>query len=143
MLFAKRTNRLERVVVVEDEPLLAFDTEHALEDAGFHIVATLDSADEAIALIDGGTAIDLVLADVNLAQGSGIEVARIARARRIAVLFVTGNCPGEARALANGCLSKPYPQRDLIHAIAAIDEVIHGEQPKRVPASLSLFDPAT
>jgi hypothetical protein len=55
------------------------------------------------------------------------------------VLFVTGNCPGEARALAVGCLTKPYPQRDLLAAIDATEAVIEGQEPKRVPRSFSLF----
>lgn len=139
MLFAKKKRLIERILLVEDEPLVAFDTEHFLGSEGFEIVATVDSVAEAVAAITDGEPIDLVLVDVNLADGSGVEVAQAAHDRGIRVLFVTGNCPGEARKLAAGCLSKPYPQRDLLAAIAAIETVMGGKKPRKLPASFSLF----
>lgn len=143
MLFGKKKRRIERLLIVEDEPLVAFDTEHFLTSEGFAIVATVDSVAGAMAVIEGGDEIDLVLVDVNLSDGSGVEVARRAQGQGIAVLFVTGQCPGEARALAAGCLAKPYPQRDLLAAIGAIEAVIEGAPvPKRLPGSFSLFGTA-
>ena len=35
MLFGKRERRIRRILVVEDEPLIAFDTEYLLSDAGY------------------------------------------------------------------------------------------------------------
>jgi DNA-binding response OmpR family regulator len=142
MLFVKKKRRIERLLVVEDEPLVAFDTEHILTDAGFTIVGTVDRVADAIAVIDGGKTIDMVLLDVDLADGSGISVARAAHAAGVAVLFVTGNCPGEAVALAQGCLSKPYGQRDLIAAINAIEAAMDGKALRRLPPGLKLFTAA-
>ena len=139
MMFGRRKRRITRLLVVEDEPLVAFDTEHFLTDSGFTIVATVDRVAEAKALIDGGTTIDLVLVDVSLADGSGIDVARAAHARSVPVLFVTGSCPAEGQEIAAGCLSKPYAQRDLLAAIGAIDTVLGGETPKRLPPGFRLF----
>jgi DNA-binding response OmpR family regulator len=139
MLFGKKKRRIEHVLIVEDEPLVAFDTEHFLRESGFEIAGTVDRVADALALIDTVPEIDLVLLDVNLADGSGIDVAKAAYARGIQILFVTGNCPGDARALAAGCLSKPYPQRDLLGAIDAIEAVVEGKKPKRLPGSFSLF----
>ena len=140
MLFGKRKRRIERVLVVEDEPLVAFDTEHFLAGEGFEIAATVDTIAEAMAVIGADAALDLVLVDVSLADGSGVEVARAAHALGVPVLFVTGHCPGDARALAAGCLAKPYPQRDLLTAIATIEAVLDGgKAPQRLPGSFSLF----
>lgn len=141
-LFGKRKRTVTRVLIVEDEPLVAFDNERFLIDEGFEVVATIDRVDAAVALILDDTPIDLVLADVNLRDGSGIDVAQTAFDRGIPVLFVTGDCPGHARALANGCLSKPYLQRDLLGAIDAIDSVLAGVQPKRLPSGFRLFKDA-
>lgn len=138
-LFGKRRRGLPRLLIVEDEPLVAFDNERFLTDEGYEVVATIDRVAEAVGLIVGGTPIDLVLADVNLTDGSGIDVARAAFDHGIAVLFVTGACPGHARALANGCLSKPYDQRDLLHSIQVIEGVMQGSKPRRMPAGFSLF----
>lgn len=140
MLFGKKDRRIVRLLVCEDEPLIAFDTEHFLTGEGYAIVGTLDCVADALMLIDGGEEIDLVLVDVNLSDGSGVDVARAAHGRGIPVLFVTGNFPDEARAVATGCLSKPYPQRDLLTAIIAVERVIAGgKPPKRLPGGFSLF----
>ncbi|WP_313534664.1 response regulator [Sphingomonas sp.] len=140
MLFGRKKRRIEHLLVVEDEPLVAFDTEHFLRESGFVIVATVDSVADATRIVDSGEVLDLVLADINLADGSGIEVARNAFARGVPVLFVTGACPADARALAAGCLAKPYAQRDLILAIDAIEAVLEGGKiPRRLPSSFNLF----
>lgn len=139
MLFAKKKRLIERVLLVEDEPLEAFDTEHYLSGEGFTIVATVDSVADALASIEDDPEIDLVLVDVQLSDGSGVDVARAAMARGVRVLFVTGDCPVEARVLATGWLAKPYPQRDLLGAIVAIEAVIRGKKPRKLPGSFSLF----
>lgn len=138
-MFGRKKRWIQRVLVVEDEPLVAFDTEHFLRSEGFEIVATVDSVDEALRVIGSDAGIDLVLADLNLADGSGVAVAEAAQGRGIRVLFVTGDCPGDARALAVGCLAKPYPQRDLLAAITAIEAMAEGKPPKRLPGSFNLF----
>ena len=51
MLFGKRNRIVKRILIVEDEPLTAFDNEVMLADFGYEVVATLDSFDDAIALL--------------------------------------------------------------------------------------------
>ncbi|WP_426258388.1 response regulator [Sphingomonas sp. DC1600-2] len=139
MLFARRKRLISRLLLVEDEPLVAFDTEHFLREAEFEIVATVDRVADALAVIAEPSEIDLVLVDISLADGSGVDVARAAHRVGIPVLFVTGSCPDGGREVAAGCLAKPYAQRDLIAAIAAIESVLDGRKPRRVPGGLSLF----
>lgn len=139
MLGKKRKRRINRILIVEDEPLVAFDNERFLTEAGYEVIASVDRVDDAISVIraDG---LDLVLADVALAEGeSGIEVARAASERRTPLLFVSGHCPLEARKLAVGCLAKPYMPRELLGAIEAVESLIGGKSPKRPPAGLSLY----
>ena len=139
MLFTRDDRKLRRVLVVEDEPLVAFDNEHGLTEAGYEVVGTVDTAEAAIELM-ARDAPDIVLCDLNIAgDGDGMDVARAARDRGIEVLFVTGTCPPEAQALAVGCLSKPYLPRDLSDAIAAVEAALSGRKPRRVPGSLSLY----
>jgi DNA-binding NarL/FixJ family response regulator len=139
MLFSKKDRMLRRVLVVEDEPLVAFDNEHVLADAGYEVVGTVDTAEAAIELI-AQDAPDIVLCDLNIAgDGSGMDVARAAQAKGVRVLFVTGTCPIEAQALAVGCLAKPYGPRDLADALTAVEAALGGKTPRRVPASLSLY----
>ena len=139
MIFGRKKRQIVRLLVVEDEPLVAFDTEYFLTDAKYVIVATVDRVADAVSVIEGGAAIDLVLVDVRLADGSGLDVAKAAGARDVPVLFVTGNLPPDAKPLAAGCLTKPYAQRDLIASIVAIEAAIDGKPAKRLPPGLTIF----
>ena len=141
MVFGHRKRVITRLLLVEDEPLVAFDNEHALIEQGFEVVATVDRVADALAVLGSGADVHLVLADISLADGSGIEVARAAHARGVAVVFVTAECPEGGRAFARGCLAKPYRSTDLVAAIAAIDGQIQGrDRPRRLPRGFSLFD---
>jgi DNA-binding response OmpR family regulator len=139
MLFGKRERRISRIMIVEDEPLVAFDNEYMLKDAGYEVVATVDSYADAAEVI-ARTPLDLILTDISLAgDGDGGDVARAAAARGIAVLFVTAHCTEEAKALAIGCLAKPYTERVLLDTLDAIDQHLQGRAPKRVPEELTLY----
>ena len=141
MVFGHAKRVISRLLVCEVEPLIAFDNEHALIEQGFEVVATVDRVADAIAVLASGVDVHLVLVDITLADGSGIDVARAAHDRGVAVGFVTGECPEGGRAFARGCLAKPYRPADLIAAIAAIDGQIQGRpRPRRLPSGFSLFD---
>ena len=142
MLFGKKKRRITRLLIVEDEPLVAFDTEHFLREEEFEIVATLDRVADAMAAIRDADDIHLMLVDVNLADGSGLDVARAAHGAGIPVVFVTGECPIEAREVAVGCLAKPYAQRSLLGAITAVEAMLDGKPPKRLPSGFRLFEAA-
>jgi two-component system, response regulator PdtaR len=142
MLFGKRERAIKRVLVVEDEPLVAFDNEQLLRAEGFEVAGTIDTVEEARRIMDEDELIDLVLLDIGLTDGSGIEVARIAQDKSINVLFVTGSCPSEHRHLAVGCLAKPFTGKVLKNAIDAIDALARGDKVKKVPGELTLFSDA-
>jgi DNA-binding response OmpR family regulator len=138
MLFQRRQPMLRRLLIVEDEPLTAFDNEHLLGESGYEVVATVDRYDDALAAIGRG-GIDLVLSDVRLpGEGTGVDVAREAKKAGMPVLFVTGACPIDAQEIALGCLAKPYTQKQLLGAIKAVERKVDGRTPKPV-AGLTLF----
>jgi DNA-binding response OmpR family regulator len=138
MLFGKRERTLKRILIVEDEPLVAFDNEHFLRDAGYEIVATVDSVSGAVHAIDDD--VHLVLADLNLSDGGrGQDVARAAKEKGIPLIFVTGGCPDGLRGSAIGLLAKPYSQRDLLAAIETVDAKLSGRVFKRVPKGFTFF----
>jgi DNA-binding response OmpR family regulator len=134
-----RHSGIRTVLVVEDEPLVAFDNEHALVQAGYRIAATVEDHGHAVLAIDAG-GIDLVITDVGL-RGllTGIDVAAYAQSKGLPVLFVTAACPVDARTLAIGCLAKPYHPRDLIAAIRLVDALLRGVRRPKLPPGLSLF----
>lgn len=139
MLFGHADRIISKILIVEDEPLVAFDNEHLLMQAGYQVVDTVDSYAHA-ELVFQNADVDLVLADVRLrGRRTGVDVAQLARDRGVSVLFVTANCPAEARHLAIGCLIKPYAPRELLAAIEAVDAVMAGGSPTRLPQALMLF----
>ena len=140
MLFEKRNRRVKRILVVEDEPLTAFDNETMLGDWGYEVVATLDGYDEALEMLEREQ-IDLVLSDVRLrSQQTGIDLARAAKERGIPTLFATGHPYPGAAEVAVGCLAKPYSERQLKAAIEAVGRALEGERPKTLKG-LELFLP--
>lgn len=139
MLFGKRERAIHRILVVEDEPLVAFDNEYLIKDAGYEVAGTVDTVEEARRIMEEDEEVDLILLDINLSDGSGIEIARLAQEKGVNVLFVTGDCPSEHQHLAVGCLSKPYSDRVLKNAVDAIDALARGDKIKKVPDQLTIF----
>jgi DNA-binding response OmpR family regulator len=142
MLFGKKTRAITRILIVEDEPLVAFDTEHLLGENGYVVVGTVDSLADAVKVL-GDEPVDLVLSDIKLnGDGDGMDVARAAAAKGVPVLFVTGNCPLEARSIGLGCLAKPYSGKMLKSALETVDRKLQGKPVLRLPAGLTLYEDA-
>jgi two-component system, response regulator PdtaR len=138
MLFGKRNRIVKRILVVEDEPLTAFDNETMLNDAGYEIVATVDDFDEAMKVLESEP-VDLILSDVRLrSQQTGIHLAKAAKERGIPTLFATGHPYPGAAEIAVGCLLKPYSERQLTGAIECVDRHLQREK-VRAPKGLQLF----
>lgn len=139
MLFGKRKRVVNRILIVEDEPLTAFDNEVMLRDLGYEVVATLDSFEDAIERLDSEE-IDLILSDFRLSgERTGLDLARAAKQRRIPIVFSTGHqLPPESVQLALGCISKPYSERTLKLALNAVDKRLSGKAAKP-PKGVELF----
>jgi len=149
-LFRREPKVIRRVLVVEDEALVAFDNEHQLSLAGYTVVATVDRGELALACLDAAAAgdgavdgVDAVVLDVGLAGDiSGIAVARHAAGMGIPVLFVTGQCPAGGRELAYGCLAKPYTPAALVAALEIADAIARQAPVETLPPGFTLFHPA-
>ncbi|MFT3964952.1 MAG: response regulator [Sphingobium sp.] len=106
-------------LVVEDEPLIAFEMSDLLEDAGARVVATpgtLAEAEEAVATL----AFDIAILDGNL-QGEPVDSIAAALERRgIPFLFVSGYGPEHLPPCfsTRPLLNKPF-NRDGLLAMAA------------------------
>ena len=111
-----------RILLVEDEVLIALDVQDVLEDAGYIVAGHAANHDRAVALASS-EAIDAAVLDVNLA---GVEVwpaAEILRRRGIPFLLVTGLWAGAevpvfcARAPR---LTKPFQTAALLDTLARL-----------------------
>lgn len=79
-----------KVLIIEDEPIIAMDLENLVSELGHRVVATAATKDEAVAKAKSERP-GLVLADINLGEGgSGIDaVNEILSSFDIPVIFIT------------------------------------------------------
>src|SRR3569833_3035899 len=126
-----------RILIVEDEPIIALSTQVDLETAGHTVVGLAMTSDEAITLADRCRP-DLVLMDIRLAKGNGVEAAEAIHARwAIPSLFATSYVEHSADTChaGLGCLRKPYDRRSLIRCIEIVEQVMVGLEPNSSPPS--------
>ncbi len=115
-----------RVLVVDDEPLSARGhAEYVTRVPGFVVAATVGTVREAIQTLSHGQ-IDLILLDLNLPDGHGLDIARAIRAggRPVDILTITAGREVElVRAAVSlgvvGYLLKPFTFADLRERLAA------------------------
>ena len=138
MVFGKAKRVVKRILIVEDEPLVAFDNETMLAEEGYEIVATVDKFRSAVEILDREQ-VDLVLCDVRLNDDqSGVRLAKEACKRGIPVLFATAHVPPDAEKMAIGCLIKPYNPLALKATLESVNRHLQGKKPK-APKGLELY----
>ena len=124
MLFAFRPSSVKRLLIIEDDPLIAFDNEYALKQHGYDVIATVESGEAAVPYI-ADSQLDALVLDMELAgHMTGRDVARLARDRKLPVLLVTGNRPDDVAELAMSCLYKPYSPALLLYALRGVETMV-------------------
>lgn len=130
-----------RILIVEDEMLVALEVEAVLEDLGHEVVGIAPDLQTAMKLAE--SPLDLALVDLNLRDGlTGPEIgARLSADKGAAVLFVTANprILGDGIAGAIGVVTKPA---DTALVKAAVDyalRVSQGDEQVIPPPALKLF----
>jgi len=108
-----------RILIVEDEFLVALQLEDILAEGGHAVLGTLP---DAASVADLAEAPDVALVDLNLRDGlTGPSVARDLASRFGArVIYVTAN-PGQIdkpAATAVGIVQKPFSRNAILAAIA-------------------------
>jgi CheY-like chemotaxis protein len=81
--------RDKRILIVEDEPIVALALQDMLEDLGYEVVGPAFRETAALTLAASET-IDAAILDVNMGDGDSYGVARRLRGRGIPYLFATG-----------------------------------------------------
>jgi DNA-binding response OmpR family regulator len=113
-----------RVLIVEDEALVAIDLQFAFEDAGAEVLGPAMCLKDALAMAENVTAqIDCALLDVDLAGHDVYPVAQVLQRRGIPFIFHTGH--GSRRAHSEmfpgaiTCLKPTLPET-LIDLLAGL-----------------------
>ena len=132
-----------RILITEDEPLIALSLAMELEQAGHEVIGPAATIEASLRLARMHR-VDLALLDIDLQQrGDGVIVAKRLREMDIPAVFVSGQdaVAHDNADLALGYIGKPYNPADIVRSVAVIDAVLHGKTPPPppVPASLELF----
>lgn len=110
--------KARRILIVEDEILLAMNLEDMLVELGHNVVAVATRMPEAMTLA-ADSEIDLAILDLNLSGALSFPVAEILRARGVPFLFATGyGLQGLSEEYKNEfMLAKPYGIDELESAL--------------------------
>lgn len=131
-----------RILIIEDEALVAMELRFVLEDLGHEVVGTAADAKTA-RWIAAENEIDLALVDIHLSDGpTGIDLGRdLCGDMGVTVVFMTAN-PGMVRdgvKGAIGVLSKPTDERAVQTAVEYALKRRAGRPVEYAPPELQLF----
>jgi EAL domain-containing protein (putative c-di-GMP-specific phosphodiesterase class I)/ActR/RegA family two-component response regulator len=111
-----------RVLLVDDEPAILRAFSRALERAGFSVVTAGNGSEAGERL--GHEGFDVVLTDISMPEGSGLDLLRLARRRNpdLPVILMTGNptIDSATRAIGLGVLGylrKPVPMAEMLSMV--------------------------
>ena len=113
----------QRVLLVEDELMLALEIQLALEDEGARVVGPVDDLREGLALLDREAVFDAAILDIDLHGEDVFPLAERLRARDVPFLFHTGH--GDRAALDRHfgtvpvCI-KPVLSETLVRAVGGL-----------------------
>ena len=114
-------NRAFRVLILEDEPMIAFGIEDVLLDAGFAIAGVVTKLEDALRLIERG-ACDAAIVDLNLAGMSADPAAIALTARGLPFIVLSGYSRDQLKSgFAGGrFLQKPCRPELLVETLTDV-----------------------
>jgi DNA-binding response OmpR family regulator len=110
-----RLDEMKRVLIIDDEVLIAFDIQWALSQAGYEVAEIRTTVGDALASI-ARTDFDIAVLDANLNGESAEPVATALAERGIPFLGLSGYSPGQQPPSFGDApfLAKPFRADDLI-----------------------------
>ena len=114
---------MARILIVDDEPLIALLTADWVEDLGHVPVGPVHALRASLDLAET-TDIDGAIIDVSLGHESGIPLAELLAARGIPFVFATGHAAADIGSshLAASILAKPFEFEAFKEAVHALTE---------------------
>ncbi|MBI1182139.1 MAG: response regulator [Alphaproteobacteria bacterium] len=110
---------MRRVLIVEDEALVALEIEEALTDAGFAVAGVFGSTEDALGFLKDGSA-DVAVLDANLRGRSVAPVAERLGELRIPFVAISGYSADQLGPWLGGAplLGKPFDEERLVAEVA-------------------------
>lgn len=118
-----------RLLLVEDEALIAMDLEAIVEDLGYEPVGLAASVTQAISLLDGiPDAPDLAIVDANLGGTSARPIVDRLRAKGIPTIIASGYEAAELQRMGfeGEYLRKPYSSAGIQAAVEEMFPTVAG-----------------
>jgi two-component sensor histidine kinase/CheY-like chemotaxis protein len=114
----------KRILIVEDESIVAMDLEDIVDSLGYAVFATVSSLTAGLDALEAGTP-DLAIVDMNLAGHSSRPIAEALSDRGVPVIFATGYT--EVGDLPPALVSAPRLTKPIseIELRQAIGEILH------------------
>jgi nitrogen-specific signal transduction histidine kinase/CheY-like chemotaxis protein len=108
-------------LLVDDEDIVRASTAEMLSDLGYAVVETT-SAEEALALIEGGLVPDVIITDHLMPGMTGTDLARAVKTKwpAMPVLVISGYAEDEGIAPDLARLTKPFRQGELAASLAML-----------------------
>jgi len=115
------SRKTPRVLVIEDEMMVAMGLEMALEDAGYDVVGPVGNLTTGLEAARG-EAISLALLDINVRGEQVFPLADVLAERGIPFAFLTGYGREvlPPRFATAATLAKPFHQCDLLATVASL-----------------------
>jgi CheY-like chemotaxis protein len=109
-----------RVLIVEDEMLVAMDLEALIEEQGCAVIGPAPTVDRALALLQEERP-DVAILDVNLNGESAAPVAAALKAKRVPFVLATGYANALQPELQGApCVAKPVNHDQLLQTLAQV-----------------------
>jgi DNA-binding response OmpR family regulator len=110
-----------RILIVEDEPMIAFTLQDLLVEAGFKVTCVAAKLEKALALIEGAGC-DAAIVDANLAGVSASPAALALAARGLPFIVLSGYSPEQLQGQfpAVVFMKKPFRPAKIIQALKSI-----------------------
>ncbi len=108
-----------RILVVEDEALIAFEVEDVIKKAGGTVAGPFATVDEALRLIENEN-ISAAIIDMQLWEDTSLPLARRLSDKNIPFLFYTAHSDQIDLRGAAGIVKKPATSAALVRALAGL-----------------------
>lgn len=111
-----------KILLVEDQLLIAMDAEAILNDHGFEHIETATNLDDARKAIENGHPA-LAILDINLGHMTSFDLAKELLAKNIPIAFASGYNGDEARQHDLGhipVITKPFGEAELIEIVSRL-----------------------
>ena len=130
-------------LLVDDEELVRISTADMLSELGFEVLEA-KSAEEALSLVAGGAAIDLLITDHRMPGMTGVDLIHAVRDHLPATpaLIISGFAETDGIAPDLPRLTKPFRQSDLAASITGLRALPAFEQAQVGPARSRHIDGA-